>query len=223
MEETNKTVQFECPICIETDKDPYILPTCGHSFCSECIKKSSGIRFTLICPICRVLCPDTNDIKKNYAFIQLKNRSLNKNSYENSLVVNRVEKQKEAPTLSDEFSNKKKIETKFLKSYYGAKIAQQLREETSKPSSFGIHIYRNGDRYEGDLVEGKKNGKGTYFYKNGDRYVGDWINDNQTGKGTYYWSQDEKYEGKLSNARKGFFFRKKFFFKLQKICGISSN
>jgi hypothetical protein len=132
----------------------------------------------------------------------LKNRSLNKNSNENSLFLNRVEKNKEAPTLSDEFSSKKKLEGNFLKSYYGAKISEQIKEGAGIPRTFGTHIYRNGDRYEGELLDGKKNGKGTYFYKNGDRYVGDWVNDNQTGKGGYYWSQDEKYEGEFLNGKK---------------------
>ena len=32
--------------------------------------------------------------------------------------------------------------------------------------------YHNGDIYEGQFVNGKREGKGKYFYKNGDKYEG---------------------------------------------------
>ena len=36
--------------------------------------------------------------------------------------------------------------------------------------------YKNGDRYEGDWKNDKKEGKGIYYYKNGDREMGDFSN-----------------------------------------------
>lgn len=38
-----------CPICISYHMDPCIIP-CGHSFCSECLKKLS--EFSKNCPVC---------------------------------------------------------------------------------------------------------------------------------------------------------------------------
>jgi len=43
--------------------------------------------------------------------------------------------------------------------------------------------YNNGDRYDGDWKNGKKEGKGIYYYNNGNRYEGDWKNDLREGKG----------------------------------------
>ena len=42
------------------------------------------------------------------------------------------------------------------------------------------------DRYEGDIKNGKREGKGIEYYKNGDRYEGDYKNDKKEGKGIYY-------------------------------------
>lgn len=36
----------------------------------------------------------------------------------------------------------------------------------------GIDWYANGDRYEGDFVNGNKEGYGTYYYNNGVYYQG---------------------------------------------------
>ena len=35
--------------------------------------------------------------------------------------------------------------------------------------------YNNGDRYEGDWNNNKKEGKGVYFHRNGDREMGNYL------------------------------------------------
>ena len=40
----------------------------------------------------------------------------------------------------------------------------------------------NGDRYEGGLRNGKKEGKGIYCFKNGDKRMGDFFNGEHDGK-----------------------------------------
>ena len=36
---------------------------------------------------------------------------------------------------------------------------------------------QNGDQYEGEIKENKKNGKGIFIWANGNIYEGDWIDD----------------------------------------------
>ena len=36
----------------------------------------------------------------------------------------------------------------------------------------GIYIFSNGERYEGELLEGKKEGLGSFFYNDGNVYEG---------------------------------------------------
>ena len=35
-----------------------------------------------------------------------------------------------------------------------------------------IISYKSGNKYDGELKEGKKNGKGVYYFKNGDIFDG---------------------------------------------------
>lgn len=53
--------------------------------------------------------------------------------------------------------------------------------------------YSNGDKYNGNWKDGKKDGTGTIFlyrvgeycYANGDKYNGEWQDDGISGKGNY--------------------------------------
>ena len=54
---TNLKKEAECPLCLETVKDPKTLP-CLHSFCLQCIDKHAGyakrkLETTIKCPICQ--------------------------------------------------------------------------------------------------------------------------------------------------------------------------
>ena len=53
----NLKKEAECPLCIETVKNPKILP-CLHSFCLECLDKLAGfarrqLQTTIKCPVCQ--------------------------------------------------------------------------------------------------------------------------------------------------------------------------
>lgn len=41
----------------------------------------------------------------------------------------------------------------------------------------GMYIFSIGERFEGELIRGKKHGEGKYFYVNGNVYEGMWYND----------------------------------------------
>jgi hypothetical protein len=43
--------------------------------------------------------------------------------------------------------------------------------------------YANGDRYEGQWKDGKRDGQGTCTYANRDRYKGKWVDDTWSGVG----------------------------------------
>lgn len=51
--------------------------------------------------------------------------------------------------------------------------------------------YENGDCYEGDFVNGLKEGLGTYTWANGDKYSGQWVNDYRNGLGLFIWAKDD--------------------------------
>lgn len=47
----------------------------------------------------------------------------------------------------------------------------------------GYAVYPNGDQYNGDYVDGIRQGKGKYIYANGDKYEGDFVNNKKHGIG----------------------------------------
>jgi hypothetical protein len=55
-------------------------------------------------------------------------------------------------------------------------------------------VYENGDVYEGELKDDKRNGKGKFVCKTGTLYEGDWKDDKKHGKGTMRDNEDT-YDG----------------------------
>ena len=48
MDRQNSSRQFTCPLCEEIYSKPYIMTTCRHIFCKECIERA--ILFSIIKP-----------------------------------------------------------------------------------------------------------------------------------------------------------------------------
>mmetsp|Transcript_36909 Transcript_36909/g.68107 ORF Transcript_36909/g.68107 Transcript_36909/m.68107 type:complete len:466 (+) Transcript_36909:60-1457(+) len=44
---------LSCPVCLDTFSDPHILPSCGHTFCKECIDRLNVSYGCARCPTCR--------------------------------------------------------------------------------------------------------------------------------------------------------------------------
>ena len=71
----------------------------------------------------------------------------------------------------------------------------------SAPTSKVLLIYANGDRYEGDFINGMFHGKGIFIWAKGDRYDGDFFLNKRTGKGIYLWASGESYEGDFVDGK----------------------
>ena len=50
---------------------------------------------------------------------------------------------------------------------------------------FGIQVWPDGAKYEGQWENNMANGKGRYYHSSGDVYDGDWLNDKAYGYGNY--------------------------------------
>ncbi|EAR84709.1 protein kinase (macronuclear) [Tetrahymena thermophila SB210] len=65
-----------------------------------------------------------------------------------------------------------------------------------------VKQFQNGDRYEGEVKDGKMNGKGIYYYKEDNirkKYEGQWVNDKKDGFGILEYKSGNKYEGYFKN------------------------
>ena len=73
MSDNKLSCDFECVVCMVISEEPYMLSTCGHSFCKACLLSLSNP--SIICPICRKECPNISLIVKNYALIDFIKRN----------------------------------------------------------------------------------------------------------------------------------------------------
>lgn len=69
----------------------------------------------------------------------------------------------------------------------------RLFGKIAKPHGKGVCVRYGIETYDGDWVEGKREGKGKWTGISGDRYEGSWVNDKKEGKGLYMWSNDGTY------------------------------
>ena len=91
----------------------------------------------------------------------------------------------------NKYDNKELITPYLFKGYF----------ENDNFGEFGTYFYTNGDKYIGQLKDGKKHGKGTYYYEDGDRYEGDFKNDKREGNGVYYWNNGDRDMGDYLNDK----------------------
>ena len=69
-----------------------------------------------------------------------------------------------------------------------------------KRNGKGTLEYADKSVYTGDFKDDKRTGKGKIIFQDGSWYEGDWINDNMTGKGTYVWDDKRKYVGEWRDS-----------------------
>lgn len=59
----------------------------------------------------------------------------------------------------------------------------------------GTFVWRGGNRYVGEIVNGHRSGWGTFTYANGNKYVGQFVKNVETGKGTFTWASGKVKSG----------------------------
>ena len=75
-----------------------------------------------------------------------------------------------------------------------------LDPKTGFMNGEGVIAFTNGDRYEGGIVDNRKQGQGTFIWPNGQRYEGQWVNDVINGHGKFFYSNGDRYEGEFVNG-----------------------
>lgn len=73
-----------------------------------------------------------------------------------------------------------------------------------KKDGYGVIIYKNGTKYEGIFKLNKQHGYGKLFQCDGEIYIGEWKEGRINGNGVRYHSNGDKYTGQyINNIRNG--------------------
>lgn len=90
----------------------------------------------------------------------------------------------------------------------GSKYLLRTENNEEKDSSrgftgFGTATYDNGDIFEGDFLDGTREGRGTYrYHKSGNKYQGDWSQNGKHGIGKMTYNGVGEYHGYWENGRR---------------------
>ena len=119
--------------------------------------------------------------------------------YENKMQDMNLEYNKIINKLKIEYENeiKNRIITKRCKN---GRYEGELKN--GKRDGKGLFQWLDGDIYFGDWKDDKREGKGKYCYSDGDVYLGDWVNDKKEGKGVYSFNHGNKYDGDFQNDKR---------------------
>lgn len=69
-----------------------------------------------------------------------------------------------------------------------------MDSEPYSDSTYVTQVYSNGV-YDGEIVNGKRNGQGKYAYDSGNVYEGEWKDGKKAGQGKFTWADGSVYEG----------------------------
>eukprot|EP00826_Nyctotherus_ovalis_P019763 TRINITY_DN1613_c0_g2_i1.p1 TRINITY_DN1613_c0_g2~~TRINITY_DN1613_c0_g2_i1.p1 ORF type:complete len:474 (-),score=97.51 TRINITY_DN1613_c0_g2_i1:133-1554(-) len=84
----------------------------------------------------------------------------------------------------------------YSDSYYEGQLLN------GKRNGRGLMVYNTGRVYEGDWVDDYREGKGFEKYANGNTYEGEYKSGKPSGKGIYTWSNGEIYDGEWKSGLK---------------------
>ena len=70
-----------------------------------------------------------------------------------------------------------------------------------KKEGKGKYKFKNGCIYEGYFKNDKREGNGIFYYANGDRYKGQFKDDNYQGNGIFYYHNGDRYEGEFNKNK----------------------
>ena len=65
----------------------------------------------------------------------------------------------------------------------------------------GTWIAPTGDKYVGEIKDGKPNGQGTVNFTDGDKYVGEFRGGEIHGQGTFTFADGRSYEGEFKDGQ----------------------
>ena len=139
-----------------------------------------------------------NKLKKEYELLPFKDKLIdNKKKYDDFF-----NKALDNPLFLEIISNINKnydlISIKFIKN--DDLFIGEFEQDLITPKK-GILLTINGEYYEGEFMNGKKDGRGKLIYKNGTEYIGDFKNNRHNGYGQLTQMDGEIFQGEWKEGK----------------------
>lgn len=97
--------------------------------------------------------------------------------------------------------NGKEASPSKLVNFSNAEYIGEVGNDGTTPNGYGKIIWKNGNVYEGQVQNGKRQGTGKLVWANGDVYEGQFQNDKMHGKGKLTLKDGKVYEGDFENGK----------------------
>ena len=114
----------------------------------------------------------------------------------NKAINNTKQISKDIHQLNNDINNNISIQNYFSGERYEGELKNGKREGK------GVFYFKDRSRYEGNRKNGVKEGKGIIYFNSGSRYEGDCINDFMEGKGIFFYNNGDRYEGDFKNDKR---------------------
>lgn len=99
------------------------------------------------------------------------------------------------------FSNVQKVLRGELKLPSKAELLSRENTMTKGHAVVKDYVYKNGDRYTGEVLDGRRHGQGSYYWKDGGHYTGTWVKGKREGKGRLVTKSDGVYVGEFRDSK----------------------
>jgi hypothetical protein len=93
-------------------------------------------------------------------------------------------------------------QSRINKSKYHLNKKRVSKRKNSILKGGEIIPYGDGSVYDGEVKDGKKNGRGKYTWASGSVYEGDWKDDKKNGRGKFTWASGQVYDGEWKDGKK---------------------
>ncbi|QZZ34359.1 hypothetical protein KW403_11060 [Nitratireductor kimnyeongensis] len=132
------------------------------------------------------------------AYAQSNNGAAQKDTFQQML---EIEERLRLAGHKPSFSNVQKVLRGELKLPSKAELLSGKSPVTKGYAKVKDYAYKNGDRYTGEVLDGRRHGQGTYYWKDGGHYTGSWVQGQREGKGRLITKSGGVYVGEFRDSK----------------------
>ena len=142
-----------------------------------------------------------NNLKQKYNSLDFEDKLLEKKNIYDSFFEKAIENPLISEVILDNINNNNSLNCITIKFTEKNDLFLGLFESDLITPKKGIILTINGEYYEGEFMNGKKDGKGKLIYKNGTEYIGNFKNNKHHGYGQLTQTDGEIFQGEWKDGK----------------------